>query len=335
VRLTEKEIIRQIRDRCPVTGGDLLRGIGDDCAVIRRGADLVELVTTDSLIAGVHFDPAWHPPELLGRKAAAVNLSDIAAMGGRPRYAFLSLGLPADYRPEWLTSLMSGFLARLEESGTILAGGDTVSSPKGAVLSVTILGEAAADRVLLRSGAAVGDLILVSGPLGEAAAGLELCRRGDPDSTAASWQPLRSAHLDPEPELDLGVVLAGSGMVSAMLDLSDGLATDLAHLCRESGVGAEVAAETLPLSDLLRQAAALLDGDARQWALAGGEDYRLLLTVPEDRQAALTGLVRRELGRELYPVGRITAAPGVFLVDRQGRREITDAGYDHFRADGR
>jgi len=334
VRPTEKEIIKRIRDRCPTGSDQLVRGIGDDCAVIRRGPDLVELVTTDTLVSGVHFDPAWHPPELLGRKAAAVNLSDIAAMGGRPRYAFLSLGLPSDFEPEWLNSLMTGFLARLEECGAILAGGDTVSSPKGAVLSVTILGEAPADRVLLRSGAAAGDLILVSGLLGEAAAGLELCRGGYYEKDAATWHPLRKAHLDPDPELELGAVLAGSGMVSAMMDLSDGLATDLAHLCRESGVGAEVEAAALPLSELLRQAAGLLNCDACRWGLTGGEDYRLLLTVPEDRQTELTGLVRRELARELYPVGRITAAPGVFLVDRHGRREITDTGYDHFRADG-
>ncbi len=252
MRLTEKQIIKQIRDRCTTGSDQLVRGIGDDCAVIRRGADLVELVTTDTLVAGVHFEPAWHPPELLGRKAAAVNLSDIAAMGGRPRYAFMSLGLAADYQPEWLSSLITGFLARLEECGAVLAGGDTVSSPKGTVLSVTILGEAAADRVLLRSGAAVGDLILVSGSLGEAAAGLELCRRGYHATAPATWQSLLKAHLDPEPELELGALLAASGMVSAMMDLSDGLATDLAHICRESGVGAEVAAGS---STLVRLAA--------------------------------------------------------------------------------
>jgi thiamine-monophosphate kinase len=335
VRPTEKEIIGQIRNRCPAAAADLLRGIGDDCAVIRRGGELVELVTTDTLVEGVHFDPAWHPPELLGRKAAAVNLSDIAAMGGRPRYAFLSLGLPADYRPEWLNSFLAGFLARLEAAGTVLAGGDTVCSPRGIVLAVTVLGEAAAGRVLLRSGAGVGDLVMVSGPLGEAAAGLELCRRGlNAGAAATGWQPLLQAHLDPEPELALGAILAGSALVSAMMDLSDGLATDLAQLCRESGVGAELEGDALPQSDLLRQAAALLRVEPRPWSLAGGEDYRLLFTVAAARAGELAGLVRRELGRELYRVGRITAGSGVFLTDRQGRREITDLGYDHFRADG-
>ena len=140
--LSEKEIIAMIRSRSTAGGGALLRGIGDDCAVLRRSGGLVELVTTDSLLEGVHFDSAWHPPRLLGRKAAAVNLSDIAAMGGVPRYAFLNLGLPTDYAAAWLEEFMAGFLTCLAEFNTILVGGDTVRSPAGIMLSVTLLGEA-------------------------------------------------------------------------------------------------------------------------------------------------------------------------------------------------
>lgn len=329
--LSEKEIIALIRSRCAAGDTGLLRGIGDDCAVLRRGGGLAELVTTDALLEGVHFDPAWHPPRLLGRKAASVNLSDIAAMGGRPRYAFLSLGLPGDYRPEWLEEFMAGFLGMLAKFDTLLIGGDTVRSLQGTVLSVTLLGEAAEGEVLLRSTAKVGDQVLVSGPLGEAAAGLELCRQAPRSAKECRWARLRSAHLDPQPEVALGRVLAGSGLVSALMDLSDGLATDLANLCRESGVGAEIEAARLPISPETMQVAELLRADGRAWVLGGGEDYRLLLTVAADQVDALLALVRRELGRELFPVGRIVAAPGVRLLDDAGSREITDHGFDHFQ----
>lgn len=329
--LSEKEIIAMVRSRSAAGDTDLLRGIGDDCAVIHRGGGLVELITTDALIEGVHFDPAWHPPRQLGRKAAAVNLSDIAAMGGRPRYAFLSLGLPGDYRPEWLEEFMAGFLGMLARFDTILIGGDTVRSPGGTMVSVTVLGEMAEGQVLLRSTGRVGDRVLVSGPLGEAAAGLEMYRQAPHSAKECRWARLLSAHLDPQPEVALGLVLAGSGLVTAMMDLSDGLATDLANLCRESGVGAEVDGQSLPVSPETRQVAELLHADGRAWALGGGEDYRLLLTVGADQVEALQSLVRRELGRELHPVGRLVAEPGVRLLDGDSRREISDLGYDHFR----
>jgi thiamine-monophosphate kinase len=329
--LSEKEIIALIRSRCGEADHGLLRGIGDDCAVIRRGADQVELVTTDALLEGVHFDPAWHPPRLLGRKAAAVNLSDIAAMGGQPRYAFLALGLPGDYRQAWLEEFMAGFMERLAEFATVLIGGDTVKSLQGTMLSVTVLGEMAESEILMRSTARVGDLVLVSGPLGEAAAGLELCRQGQVKEGDPRWSRLLAAHLDPTPEIGLGRVLAHSRLVSAMMDLSDGLATDLANLCRESRVGAEIDGTALPISPETSQAAGFWSVDPRVWALSGGEDYRLLLTVAPDKVETLADLVRQQLGRELFPVGRIVAEPGVRLLEDGTSREITDLGFDHFR----
>lgn len=330
--LSEKEIIALIRSQGATGRPELQCGIGDDCAVIRRGGGLVELVTTDALLEGVHFDLSWHPPGLLGRKAAAVNLSDIAAMGGTPRYAFLSLGLPGDYRSQWLEEFLAGFLARLAEFATVLSGGDTVRSLGGTMLSVTVLGEVAESELLLRSTARIGDLVLVSGPLGEAAAGLELCRRGQVTGAGDRWPRLLTAHLDPEPELALGRLLAESGLVHAMMDLSDGLATDLANLCRESGVGAEVEEAALPISPETRQVAEFLQADPRAWALAGGEDYRLLFTIAPANLTVLQALTQQRLGRALFPVGRIVAAPGVRLVDGTTRREISDLGFDHFRS---
>ncbi|MEN8142602.1 MAG: thiamine-phosphate kinase [Thermodesulfobacteriota bacterium] len=328
--LSEKEIISRIRQGSRTQSGDLLVGIGDDCAVIRRGNGLVEVVTTDTLVEKVHFDRDWHDPQLLGRKAAAVNLSDVAAMGARPRFALLSIGLPAELPAGWLDDFMAGFMEILGEYNTDLVGGDTVASGGGLVFSVTIIGEVEEDKLLLRSGARSGDRVMVSGPLGNAAAGLDICRRKKDGWAEGQWPNLVQAHLDPVPEVVLGGLLADSGMVSAMMDLSDGLATDLAHLCAESRVGAEIESGSIPMTGGLRSAAEALDRDPSGWALSGGEDYRLLCTVPPDDEAALQKIVRNELGRELYSVGRIVDGSGVFLLEGEDRRDISYQGYDHF-----
>lgn len=327
--LSEKGIINRIRRQSQAGSEELLLGIGDDCAVIKRGGGLVELVTTDTMVEKVHFDLAWHPPELLGRKAAAVNLSDVAAMGGRPLYCLLSLALAADFEQSWLDQFMSGFLARLAMDQTLLIGGDTVKSEGGHVISVTVMGEAAESEILLRSAACPGDLIMVSGPLGNAAAGLEICRRGLAGADN-SWSGLIAAHLDPEPETVLGPVLAESGLVNAMMDLSDGLATDLAHLCKESGVGAEIDGASVPVADVLRSVAGSFGLRPMAWALSGGEDYRLLFTVPVADAEKLRDLIHRKLGRDMFAVGRIVEGQGVVLLEGGARFDISYQGYDHF-----
>ncbi len=328
--LSEKEIISLIREENQTLSGDLLVGIGDDCAVIRRGEGLVEVVTTDTLTEKVHFDLDWHDPRYLGRKSAAVNLSDVAAMGARPRFALLSIGLPSGLPDGWLNGFLIGFMEILTEHNTDLIGGDTVASGGGLVISVTVIGEVDEDKLLLRSGARTGDLVMVSGPLGNGAAGLDICRRNKDGWAGDQWPNLVQAHLDPTPEIVLGELLAGSGLVTAMMDLSDGLASDLAHLCEESRVGAEVDALSIPMTGGLRAAAEALTRDPLDWALTGGEDYKLLCTVPPDDEAALQQTVRNVLGRELYQVGRIVDGSGVLLVDGDERREISYKGYDHF-----
>jgi thiamine-monophosphate kinase len=324
----EREIIARIR-RVAGSAEDLLVGIGDDCAVYTTAPDRVSLVTTDTMVEGVHFDLRWHPSLELGRKAASVNISDIAAMGGLPRFALLSLALTPAFGSRWLEAFLAGFLAVLSEQGVVLIGGDTVQGGQESVLSVTVLGEMAETELLTRKGARPGDVVLVSGYLGEAAAGLALCRMGL--AHEPGWQPLVGAHLDPLPQVALGRVLAASGLVHAMQDLSDGLATDLAHICAESGVGAVVAAERIPLSPLLCQAAEICDQSPLDWALAGGEDYQLLFTAGEQQVAGLCTLVREKMGRELFAVGRIIEGQGVFLEEAGQCREISYRGYEHFR----
>jgi thiamine-monophosphate kinase len=324
----EREIIARIRQAAGSVA-DLVIGIGDDCAVYKTASGRLSLVTTDTMVEGVHFDLAWHPPAELGRKAASVNISDIAAMGGVPRFALLSLALTPAIESRWLDEFMAGFLAVLAEEGAALIGGDTVQSGRENVLSVTVLGEVAEAELLTRKGARPGDVVMVSGPLGEAAAGLALCRMGC--VREPGWQPLVGAHLDPVCQVALGRVLAASGLVHAMQDLSDGLATDLAHICAESGVGAVVAAGNIPLSPLLRQAADVCGQASLDWALSGGEDYQLLFTADERQAAALADLVRERTGRELFAVGRIVKGRGVFLEEAGQRREISYQGFEHFR----
>lgn len=330
--LSERGLIARLRAEAAAgETPDLLRGIGDDCAVFRQaGSEMVSLVTTDTLVEGVHFDRRWHRPHLLGRKAVAVNMSDIAAMGGTPRFALLSLAAPPATEPIWLDGVLAGFLESVREYGALLIGGDTVKSGYELMLSVTVVGEAPAMEVCYRAGAQPGDVVLVSGFLGQAAAGLILCQQGRQQENAA-WQSLVAAHCDPKAQVDLGRLLAESGLVHAMMDLSDGLATDLAHLCAESGVGAEIDSVALPLSGELRQAAAACQGDPLVWAISGGEDYQLVFTCAAADADILRELARQRLGLILSPVGRIVAGQGVVLLDGSGCHDISYQGYDHFR----
>jgi thiamine-monophosphate kinase len=309
---------------------NLVKGIGDDCAVLSKDADNCILLTTDTLVEGVHFDLAWHSPYLLGRKCVSVNLSDIAAMGGRPRTCLLSLGFPGSV-PSWLDDFMTGFASVLNDYDTLLVGGDTVKSRNDLMISVTVIGEGSRKQLCYRSGAEPGDLIWVSGPLGNAAAGLELCRMGHCQTDeSGKWQKLVKAHLDPEPQIDLGRVLSSSGFVHSMMDISDGLATDLAHLCQESDVGAEIDQNYLPVDEILKNAAAELEMVPLDLVLRGGEDYQLLFTTGVSDKQELLQLVSARFGREIFCLGRIIEEKGVFLCDGDERQEVTYQGYDHF-----
>ncbi len=325
MKLSERNIIAEIAAMQSAGAADLVLGIGDDCAVVRKSAGMVELWTTDTLVEGVHFDLSWHRPELLGRKAVSVNVSDIGAMGGRPRFALLSLGLTAACDKDWLDSFMEGFLAVLGEHDMVLVGGDTVYSGERIMLSVTVCGEMEEEKVCYRSQAEAGDTVWVSGVLGEAACGLELCRRG---MLLKENESLCMAHLDPFPRVALAQLLASSGYVHAMMDLSDGLATDLAHICKASGVGAEIMANELPLSTGLIKAAFELQLLPLKLALEGGEDYQLVFTAPADVGEILQQLCR-ENGMKITSVGSIVAGEGVVLCRDGKRRDISFGGYEH------
>ncbi len=318
----ERSFIQRIREANRGQAADLVTVIGDDCAVIRKNEQDVQLLTTDTLVEGVHFDLAFHSPYDLGRKVAAVNISDIAAMGGTPRFAQLSVALSPSLDSQALDSFMTGFLKICQEHGVILTGGDTVSAPC-ATFTVTLLGEMRASQVIYRNQGQVGDDVWVSGTLGGAAAGLALLQKGlglDPHFSA-----LYKAHLDPQPQVALGQYLAGSCLVHAMQDISDGVATDLAHLCTASGLAAEIDPDLLPMPEGLATAAQLCAVEPQHWALSGGEDYQLLFALAPASGAEVSRGAAKN-GLNLTRIGRLQAGTGVRLVNGQ---EISYQGYEH------
>jgi len=330
-RLDERKLIAVIRGRFAPRGRAVEEGIGDDAAVLRFGGGRL-LLTKDLLVEGVDFRRSWQPPRFLGRKSLNVNLSDIAAMGGRPLYALLGLALPKNLERRWIEEFLRGFREAAEEHVVLLVGGDLSSAPR-VMISVTVAGRA--DKPVLRRGAAPGDFLFVSGTLGDAAGGLRLLRRkAGPCLAAVAGIPekefgrpgvrLVKAFLDPQPRLELGLELSRRGLASAMIDLSDGLSVDLGHLCRESRVGAEVWSSSLPLSSELR----MLFPSPLSLALHGGEDFELLFSARPSRLKELLRLSRRH---PLYPVGRVVRGGEITLLGRGGRRSrLPERGWRHF-----
>lgn len=332
--MNEREIISCLNKKAGDGWPGLRMGIGDDCAVIDKDARSCWLVTMDTLVEGIHFDLRWHPPELLGRKAVAVNVSDIAAMGGMPVFVFLSLGLPGEFDRSWLEGFSDGVSMACREQNCFLAGGDTVRSREGILVTITLIGEMEKGQVVYRSGALPGDTVWVSGTLGSAAAGLEICRqRAETDKKI--MESLVMAHLDPSPRVRLGRALAESRLVHAMMDLSDGLATDLSHLCARSNVGAAIRPEALPASPALHDACSMIGKRPIDLMVSGGEDYELLFTAAADRDREIA-LLSEKTGVQVTPVGTIVKRPGVRLVSTEasgtGEEEvdISYTGYDHF-----
>lgn len=336
----ELTLIRQIRSRAArelgngagSEPGGLRLGIGDDCALlgVRPGEELA--VTTDLSIAGRHFRLDWHPPASVGHRALARGLSDLAAMGARPMAAFLSLGLPKELtkvtgrRRAWVDGFLDGLLGLAAAQKTPLAGGDLAESPV-AVADIVLVGAVPRGKALLRSGARAGDLIYVTGSLGGAAAGLARLRKlaeAQPGSSKLPVIPKRleallAPHLYPQPRIAQGLALVRRGLATAALDLSDGLSTDLAHLCEESGVAAEVDASALPLFP---------DATLEQ-AFHGGEDYELLFTAP-----ASTRLPRSIAHIPITEIGRIvktrSGQPMVTLLTSKGKQPLEARGWEHF-----
>ncbi len=339
----ERALLGHIRARLPAAAGVRV-GAGDDAAAVETGA--LSLVTTDCLVEGVHFTRDTAPARLVGRKALAVNLSDVAAMGGIGRYATVSLQLPPGLRVSWVDSLYDGLLERAAEAGVAIVGGNLARSRDAIVVDVTLVGDAG--RLMLRSGARAGDRVVVTGTLGAAAEGVRLLGEGarlDEDgalvatglwtesSSAAVLACLR-AQLDPRPPFAVARSIAERGLAHASMDLSDGLSTDLLDMCAMSGVGAVVEAALLPVDPKAAGLARAGGGDPLELALHGGEDYQLLLAVAADEVSDLRELAR-VFGSDVTVIGNfVEGEPAVRLHDAAGERPLAPRGNDHFRALG-
>ncbi len=305
-------------------------GIGDDCAVFHLGDRGNALVTTDMLVEEIHFDRSQISPRQLGHKAISVNLSDIAACGGIPREAFVSAAIAHDESVDFLDELFAGLREQAHDFEVNILGGDTTGSPGPLVLNITVVGRPPARGAVLRSGAVEGDLIMLTGSVGDAAAGLEIIRYHL--ESAAEYSSLVSAHHDPRPHVDEGRVIGEAGVATAMIDLSDGLAADLGHLCCASGVGAKIYWDKIPRSSRFRNFVSTFSVDERRLALAGGEDYVLLLTIAGADRSKLAELLLTTCNIQLSEIGVITSGPTIELVFPDGTtHHLAADGWDHFR----
>ncbi len=335
--LGEFGLIDRIQRGLPAPGSDVIVGIGHDVAVLRATAEHVWLATCDVQMEGAHFLRDAIAPRDLGRKALAINLSDIAATGGAPRFALVSLGLLNALEVEFIDQLYAGMRAEAKIFGVDIVGGNISRSRLGVFIDIFLLGDAPRENILLRAGARAGDQILVTGTLGDAAAGVALMlgrSNAAPLQTTDEYAAIARARRDtPTPRVREGQLIGSAHTAMAMLDISDGLASDLGHICERSGVGARVLAEKLPVADENRTLARAARGDEFAFALYGGEDYELLFTAPAASAEALAEQITRETSTRVSIIGEILpASEGRQLVLPDARVVPLQArGWDHFR----
>lgn len=335
MKISEFELIDRIRQNLVMTPTDALRGVGDDCAIIKKDDDSVLLISTDCLIEKVHFDLKYFSFIELGKKAMTVNLSDIAAMGGEPRYAFVTLGIPSHVEADDITDFYTGMQQVASEFGAGIVGGDTSDSPKVFFINLTVVGVAKNGQYKLRSTAKVGDGIYLSGVAGSSAVGLKLLEK-----KRTQDNPYLRAHKNPRPRIQLGQILGASEAVHAMIDTSDGLVQDLSHILRASQVAAEINYEDVPRDEGFEEMCRSVGLNAEETLFSGGEDYQLLFTMDDTKadelQARLT-----DKRHKIQRIGHIVEKASVSKVDlpiparirilRDGKEiNLNRTGYDHF-----
>jgi thiamine-monophosphate kinase len=336
---SEFDFVAALKQRVAASGNkseSLIAGLGDDAAVFRSNAGKENVITADLLVEDIDFRRTTTPPFLLGHKALAASLSDIAAMGARPLWSLISIGVPEDvWETEFVNQFYDGLLALANHYGVQLIGGDTSRTNESIVIDSVVVGECAAGRAIMRAGAAPGDQIFVTGSLGAAAAGLRLIERGahlaeqnlaDEDSQKLDHVLIRQ--LRPEPRVGWGIVLGEERLATAMIDLSDGLSSDLNHLCEASDVGALIDSSLLPIDNRVVELCGRRALDPLQLALHGGEDFELLFTV---KPADVARLPRRVDGVEIKRIGEVSkAADGVRISEGQRIWDLKPGGWKHF-----
>jgi thiamine-monophosphate kinase len=334
----EFALIRALQRRYPARAPGLIKSIGDDAAVLAASAGQWWHLTTDLLTEGVHFDLRTASPESVGYRAAMANLSDLAAMGARPRYLLMSLAIPRSMTQRHILQIYAGVMQACRPHGVALIGGDTSASITGLFLNITLIGTTRTRAALFRKGARPGDGLYVTGTLGDSLAGLELLSRRITARRAASLRPahhrfLIRRHLRPTARVAEGQWLNQEGLATSAIDISDGLSGDLRHICEESRVGAEVESALLPVSRACCAYADLRGLNPADLAVAGGEDYELLFTVPKRHEAAL----QRQAESRRYRISRIGMIRprrfGLQIITGQGTvRPLPMISYEHFHA---
>ena len=337
--LNEKSLIHRIRRAAATRNNRAGRGIGDDCAVLPLPRGHEALVTTDFSLEDVHFRREWHPPDSVGHRCLARGLSDIAAMGGIPRAAFLSLALPPGLPQSWVDKFVAGLLKLAAQFSVPLAGGDTAQSPTGILADIVVLGSVPTGQAVLRSGARPGDFLYITGTLGEAAGALHQLRDGKKLRPRS-----HPKHFYPQPRVAVGQFLREKKLASAMIDISDGLSTDLGHICDESGVGAVVYAQAVPAAGATSQNRRFVSGHgfsraerksimggasapaSFELALHGGDEYELLFTARPNRR-----IPKEICGVAITRIGEILSGQQMRLATADGKAQLLKpAGWEHF-----
>ena len=322
--------IETIKEACTTSSRNVIKGIGDDCAVFGPYSGRVLLFTTDMLVEDIHFLTTKITPYQLGRKSVAVNLSDIAAMGGRPLILLISLAIPREIDVEIIQDIYKGMKDISRHYDVSIAGGDTVASPDKLVINISLIGDAKENEVLYRSGARPGDSIYLTGNVGDSFAGLTILKEKIilPRSLVSHFITI---HNEPKPMIETGMAIASSRLANAMIDVSDGLLSDLGHICKESGVGARLFKDKIPISSELKLLASRVKCNPLKFALSGGEDYHLLITVPKGKRKDFEIRGKDKGLLPLFLIGEIVEGKGVTMVADDGSiEEIESKGFDHF-----
>lgn len=324
--------IKKISRGCLIRPDNIIKAIGDDAAAFTTAPELLTLITTDLLVERIHFLREAISGFDLGYKSLAVNLSDIAAMGGTAREAFVSIAIPDDCPLDYLEAIYAGIKDLAARFDVNVLGGDTTSSKKDLIINIVVQGMVSKEELLCRDAAQPGDVIFSTGFLGDSKAGLHLIlNQIDPHSE--TLKALLKAHLLPQPHLQEGRLLARQPGVHAAIDTSDGLSSDLAHIAEESRVGARIYAEKIPISQNLKDFCTRFDFDPIDYALSGGEDYTLLCTIAPQSADKIADAFEKEFNRPLFAIGEITAKKQIELLYSDGEtRPLTPTGWDHFKA---
>lgn len=312
--------------------GEVVMGAGDDAAVLRVSGEKLLLATCDAQIEGVHYDLKVMTPEDVGRRAAAVNLSDIAAMAGSAKFALASLAAPSNTEVVIIEGIYRGLVAALSEHGVKLVGGNTAMVHERISLHIFLLGEVEERCMLLRSGAKPGDLICVTGSLGLSCAGLKLAFDSDISLDDKQRKLALSRYISPTPRLLEGVLLGASGVVSACIDVSDGLMSDAGHIAEQSRISVAIDVDRIPVDPIACSVAKAAGIDPLDFALCGGEDFELLFTVPKGNAQSTLELLERETGTRAAVIGEVRAGPAKAFAERKGVvLDLSSHGFDHFR----